>query len=442
MESTFHCDTNNRAMALPTLYYLYQKLLFREEFGMINLFTLKNQIRVVCETMPYLRSVALGIWINVGSAHENEKNNGISHVIEHMVFKGTKSKTAKEIADITAELGGNLNAFTGKECTAFYIRTLDEQLFRAVELLGDMLQNSLIEEKDLEREKSVILDEIDMYEDSAEDIVHEVLQKEVWKNHPLGYIISGEKEVVKKFTVQEVREFMKEFYTGENIIISVAGNFDPILLKEKLEQEFGGIPVGKPAPPIQIPHYSKSVYKKERDIEQVHMDIAFPFINATSKDRYTASVVNSVLGGSVNSRLFQRIREDLGMVYTIYSYGCSFQPAGLLQIYAAMNPNQVDSVLEETIAVIEKLKKDGIGQEELLKAKAELKTELIISNESTQNRMESNAKSLVQFGKILTIDEILEDMKQVTVQKTSEFAEHYLDCSKISLAIAGNIRNS
>lgn len=409
---------------------------------MITIDTLSNQIRVISETIPYLRSVALGVWVNVGSAHEDKNTNGISHVIEHMVFKGTKSRTAKDIADETAELGGNLNAFTGKECTAFYVRTLDEQLYDAIHLLSDMLVHPLLDNLDLEREKGVILDEIDMYEDSAEDLVHEVLQKEVWREHPLGFIISGEKQIVKKFTVKEIKQFMKRFYVGENITISVVGNVDSKKLKEKLEEAFGSLPAGKPAPKILPPVYKKSLFQKEKDIEQVHMDVAFPFIPAASEKRYLASIVNSVLGGSVNSRLFQRIREELGLVYTIYSYGCTYQPAGLLQIYAAMNPSQASYVKEEIFTVIDQLKKDMITEDELNKAKAELKTELIISNESTQNRMESNAKSWMQFQQIVSIDESLMKLNQVTVEEIESFIEQYFILNQASIAAAGKIQNS
>lgn len=408
---------------------------------MIKYCTLSNKIKVVYEHIPYLRSVSIGIWVNVGSSNETKENNGISHVIEHMLFKGTKTKSAKEIADITACLGGDLNAFTSKECTSYYIRTLDKHLFKAIELIADMLINSTISNKELEKEKSVILDEIDMYEDSPEDMVHEMLQKKVWRDDPLGFIISGDKETVSSFTRNDIIRFKELYYTGDNIVISVAGNFDSETLIHKLESEFAGLKQAAPEGSIRAvkgtPEFNICNYRRYKDIEQVHLDIAYKAASSVSNERFAFSIVNSILGGSVNSRLFQSIREDLGLAYTIYSYGSTFDNAGLFQIYAAMNPKQLNEVIDKTYEVIDRLIADKISKDELFKAKEEIITELIINSESTQNRMEYNAKAIMQFGKIITLDETIKNIDNVSINDIAFIIDKYLNTKDKAIAMIG-----
>lgn len=406
---------------------------------MINCFTLSNQIRVVCEPIPYLKSVSLGIWIKAGSAYETLELNGISHVIEHMLFKGTNTKSAKDIADITTSLGGNLNAFTSKEYTSYYIRTLDKHLEASIDLLSDMILYSTITKEDIEKEKSVILDEIDMYEDSPEDMVHEVLQQYVWKDNSHGYIISGDKDTVKSFTREQIVTFKDNYYTGENIVISIAGSFEQDKIIEKLEQSFGLIPAGGITNPLITPDFVRCDYRKNKDMEQAHLNIAYNAITSLSDERYAFSIVNSVLGGSVNSRLFQKIREEEGMVYSIYSYGSSYDQCGLFQIYAGMNPGLIEEVMEATYDTIEEFVKDKFSLHELNNAREELKTELIINAESTQCRMENNAKSLLQFNSIITLDETMRELDKVTLEDTSCIIDKYLKNVKPATAIIGKL---
>lgn len=406
---------------------------------MINCVTLSNNIKVVCEHMPYLRSVALGIWVKAGSAYENTELNGISHVIEHMLFKGTTTKSAKDIADITTSLGGNLNAFTSKEYTSYYIRTLDKHLEASIELLSDMIINSTISKEDLKKEKSVILDEIDMYEDSPEDMVHEILQEKVWKDNAHGFIISGDKKTVKSFTREQVLDFKNKHYTGENIIISIAGSFELDKIIDQLEKNFSSIPSKGNSNILIPPVFTRCDYRKKKDIEQAHIDIAYDAITSLSPERYTFSIVNSVLGGSVNSRLFQKIREEEGMVYSIYSYGSSYDKCGLFQIYAAMNPNMVDDVLTCIYETVDEFIENKITMEELNNAREEIKTELIINSESTQCRMENNAKSLLQFDRIITLDETLKDLDKVSLEDISIVIDKYLKNVKPATSIIGKL---
>lgn len=405
---------------------------------MVKCFRLSNDIRVVTEHMPYLRSVSVGVWINTGSAYEKSYENGISHVIEHMHFKGTATKSAKDIADITARLGGNMNAFTGKECTSYYVRTLDKHFEMAIELLSDMYINSLIDEDDLNREKLIICDEIDMYEDMPEEMVHEILQKEIWKDHPLGYIVSGDKDTVMKFTRQQIIDYKNANYTGKNTVISIAGNFDSKNINALLEKYFGRIPSGNKINTYDIPKFSMCNIKKNKDIEQMHLDIAYNAITSISDERYAFSILNSITGGSVNSRLFQKIREEHGMVYSIYTYESSFLNAGLFQIYAAFNPSQLDKIQTEIQNVFDDIIKNSITDEELANAKEEIKTELIMNSESTQIRMENNAESLMKYDKIITLNDTLRSIDLVTLKDISYIIDRYINTKNISTSLVGS----
>jgi Predicted Zn-dependent peptidases len=409
---------------------------------MIKVYTLSNAIRVVCEPIPYLHSVSIGAWVNVGSGNENASNNGISHMIEHMLFKGTKTKTAKDIAKVIASIGGNLNAFTSKDCTSYFACTLDEYLGQTICLLGDIFQNSLLAEEELEKEKGVILEEIDMYEDSPEDMAHEMLHKVVWKDHPLGYIISGSPDNVNCFTRKELETFMNTYYVGENIVISVAGNFKEDSLLEQLEESFGQIPRGSKRGDLPVPIYRKAGYKKRQEIEQIHMDLAFPNTTNLSMERYPFYIINSILGESVTSRLFQKIREEKGLTYTIYSYGSLYKQAGLFQIYAAMNPKQLPIVYEEIIRIMKSFTVDSITDEEIKNTMIELKTELILDSESTQNRMETNAKCLLRESHIITEKETIDNITNVTREDIDCFIQKYLKTDDISYAIVGQIDKS
>ncbi|MDD4113302.1 MAG: pitrilysin family protein [Herbinix sp.] len=408
---------------------------------MTNVSTLSNGITVVMENMPYLKSASFGVWVRVGSANEDESNNGIAHMIEHMMFKGTNNRSAKQIADEMARIGGNINAFTSKECTSYYATTLSEHLPMAIQIIGDMLNNSLIDEKALKKEKSVIIEEIDMYEDSPEDLVHEILQQRIWKGHPLGYMISGRKRTVRKVSREQIIDFIDTFYTGENIVISIAGNFDHQEILALVEEEFGRIkPMTNTDILIEKPQYNKVVVKRDKDIEQFHVNIAFDGISYLSEERYTLSVLNSILGGSVSSRLFQKIREEAGLAYSIYSYGSSYKDTGLLHIYAAMNPNQKDTVIKKIHSIIESLKKKGITVDELSMTKEQIKTELILGSEGARSRMNANGKSMLNRGRLVSLNELLEGIDSVSLEDVKGFANKYLDISGLSLSLVGNIK--
>jgi predicted Zn-dependent peptidase len=404
---------------------------------------LSNGITVIMEDMPYLRSAAFGVWVRAGSRNENATNNGIAHVIEHMLFKGTNHRDAKQIADEMAKIGGNVNAFTGKECTCYYATTLSEHLPIAIDIIADMLNNSLFEEKELKKEKRVILEEIDMYDDSPEDLVHEMIQMKIWKDHPLGYQISGTKKIVRAMSREQILEFMDTYYIGENMIISVAGQFDEIKTMKRLEEEFGSIKAAseKSGYDAGKPDYHRVTYKKEKDIEQLHLNIAFDCISYLSEKQYIFSVLNSILGGSINSRLFLQIRDKSGLTYSIYSYGSSYRDTGLFQIYAAMNPSQTSAVVKKIYKIITDIRKKGITMDELQMTKEQLKTEIILGNESAKSRMNANGKSMLYRGRIISAEELVEGIDAVTLEEVKDFADCYLDLSKCSVSLVGNIKD-
>jgi predicted Zn-dependent peptidase len=410
---------------------------------MTNINQLSNGITVVTEELPYLRSSSFGIWVKAGSADEDETNNGIAHIIEHMLFKGTKNRSAKQIADEMARIGGNMNAFTSKECTSYYATTLIEHLPIAIDIISDMLINSLIDEKALKKEKGVIIEEIDMYDDSPEDLVHEMLQQRIWKDHPLGYIISGTKKIVRKVTKEQIQEFMDYHYVGENMIISVAGNIKSSEILKLLEEKFGSIKAKSDSPKriTSLPEYNKVICKRDKDIEQMHCNIAFNSISYLSEERFVLTVLNSIFGGGINSRLFQKIRENSGLTYTIYSYGSSYRETGLFHIYAAMNPSQTALVVKKIFQILSELKKKGVTKDELSMTKEQIKTELILGSESAKSRMNSNGKSMVYRGRIVPIEEIVSGIEGVTQEGILEFANHYFDFNKASISLVGNLKS-
>lgn len=420
---------------------------------MTNVHYLQNGITIVLEPMNYLRSVSIGVWIRTGSVDEDERNNGISHVIEHMMFKGTKNRTAKQLAEDMSELGGNMNAYTSKENTTFYVTTLDSYLEKAVDILSDMLCNSVFLEKDIQKELEVVMEEIDMYHDSPEDLVYEMLQKEVWKGHSLGYIISGEKEIVSKFTREQIVSYWKEHYIAEKMVISIAGNIEEQQTIELLKKAFITIPTKIEEkqkmnleqryhfrmPSYKKPMYSVCKYQKKMDIEQVHMNLCFPCIDYYSEERYPLSILNAILGGSENSRLFQRIREEKGLVYSIYSYESMFATTGLFHIDVVLNPCKYKIVLDEIMQVIKELKEYGVTKEEIHRVKEQIKVELIIGTESTRNRMDGNGRSILRRGKIIPIDETINAINQVTEEQIMIFLNKYIQQEKCSISLVGNL---
>ena len=429
---------------------------------MIHLHTLDNGIRIVTEPIENYRSAAFGLWIDAGSADETKENNGIAHVIEHMLFKGTKTKTARQLADEITSIGGNLDAYTTRDYTCFSAHTLAIHLHHAIDIIADMVKNSLILEEDLQKELGVILEEIDMYEDDPEELISDLMHQAVWRNQPMGFLISGKKEVVRKFTRRDVLNFMDEYYVGTHMVISVAGRFNEPEILDVIKKAFGSIPPVKgiasnvddentkesltvdfkaetKAAACAAPVYYQSKVFKQKQLEQMHLSLAFPCIPYDHKDQYVYHIVDSIIGSNQNSRLFQEIREDQGLTYAIYSYSSSFKKCGIFQIYAATNPAQLFQVLNEIKGVFQRLIDHPVTEKELTLTKAQIETELMIAAESTQSRMESNGDALIYHSKIDTLDKILKDIDNISLEDVHQFIKSYILDVMPSICVVGDL---
>lgn len=416
---------------------------------MIKKFLLDNGVRIVCEKIPYLRSVSIGLWVGTGSRNENSANNGISHFIEHMLFKGTDKRTAKDIAGCIDSIGGQLNAFTGKEYTCYYTKTLDTHIDIALDLLWDMYFNSLFRDKDIALEKQVIMEEINMYEDTPEELVHDVLSETIWNGDTLGYPILGSYSSLEKIDKEMIQDYMHSNYITDNTVIAVAGNFEENMLldlvnkyfstwKSECQKTSSNKPYG-PAKNNPVKFISDYKFKK-KDTEQIHICVAFEGVEHGNSDIYPLLVINNILGGGMSSRLFQKIREEMGLVYSIYSYPSSYKNAGSFTIYAGMNPEQLKLVINLIMEEVENLVVRGIEQNELDKSKEQLKGNYMLGLESTSSRMNSIGKSELLLQNILTPEEILEKISKVDMNSISKVIKSTFDMNKISLAAVGKLK--
>lgn len=399
--------------------------------------TLSNGIKVIAERATQFNTVSLGIFINTGSAYETRANQGIAHMVEHMLFKGTKNRTALDISRESAALGDDVNAYTCKEYTVYYGTTLRQYFPRLLSLLSDMLTNSLFDENDIEKEKQIICEEIAMYDDSPEDLVHEKLNEAVWKEHPLGYIISGSEETVRSITRNQLLAFMSKYYTGKNIVVSVAGAFDEDVF-DKLEIAFSDMEAREDrSGQLTEPAYYNSMLYLKRKIDQIHLNIAFPCITANSEERYTSAVFQAAFGGSSNSLLFNRIREELSLAYSVYSYNTSHKKGGLLQIDVTVNKTAVFQAFSEIIKLIEKVKAEGLTFEQVENFKDQVIVEMIMNNEAVRDKMELNAKQQLILSTLLDNDDQIAAIKRVSRDDVLNFARKYLDLSRMSVCIVG-----
>lgn len=426
---------NRKAIGLKMSRNIYEPL-----ENSIDNYTLENGVRVVFEQNRHLNSVTAGVWIGVGSRDENNINNGISHMIEHMLFKGTDTMSAEQLAVKTAILGGNLNAYTSKENTEFYCKTLPEYLGEAIDILGDMICHSSLDEEALEKEKGVVCEEIDMYKDSPEDSVHEMLQKKIWRKAPLGYLISGKKKNVRAFTSDQLKSFMMEYYTGDNMVVSVAGKFNKTEALKRIKKAFKDVPpspAGKARGTRITPEYQKVFFSKEKDIEQLHMNLAFSAPSFLDKERYAVVLLNAILGGDVNSRLFQGIREKYGLTYSVYSYGSGFSDTGLLHIYAAMNEQQKDKVYELIMNIINDMRRNGVKEEELENAKKQSIVEMTLNRDSTASLMSANAKNIIYNVPFEPFSCRLERINGVTLNDINSLIDRNLKPDIMSMGLIG-----
>jgi len=385
---------------------------------------LSNGIRVVLENMPTSRSVSFGIWVKTGSRNEQETNNGISHFIEHMMFKGTERYSAKDIADVFDGIGGNVNAFTSKEYTCYYAKVLDEHVPIAVDVLADMFFRSKLASDELAKEKNVIIEEISMYEDTPDDIVHDRIAKAAYGDHPLGMPILGTEPNLQAMTADDLRGFIETHYGSDAIVISAAGNIGDSML-ELFERHFGGAAQqNRPskASPMTAPAFVGGHDYLRKKTEQNHLCIAMPGCAQDDPLLYTMILLNNAIGGGMSSRLFQEIREKRGLAYSIYSYHTSHADSGIFTIYAGTTPKQTAEVLDLVYGVIEDVRDNGLLPEELRKGKEQMKGSLIIGLESTSSRMTRNGKNELMLGRHFTLDDLIHRIESVTMDDVRTLA--------------------
>ncbi len=396
---------------------------------------LSNGIELVMEKVPYVRSVSIGIWVRTGSVNEDEKTNGISHFIEHMLFKGTQKRTAKDIAGDIDKIGGQINAFTGKESTCYYVKVLDTHVEEGIEVLMDMLLNSKFDDNEMLKEKAVVYEEINMYDDSPEDTVHDLLSEIVFDGHPLARPIIGSQETIKSFTREMIMDYMKENYSMDNIIISVAGNLDEDYIIELLEKEILSHSIKKQRHHVEIPVYHPKLKAKRKDIEQAHLCMGIKGIPLDDEKYYALSILSNIMGGSMSSRLFQKIREEKGLAYSVYSYTTSYVKDGVFAIYAGVNPKQLSEASKLMIEEVNVLRQKGVSEEELSTAKEQLKGNYILNLESISGRMASIGKSQLLLGRVYTPDDIIDFINKVTPNDMKEVIDLVTDLKGYSAAV-------
>lgn len=403
-------------------------------------FTFENGITLVCEEVPFVESATVGVWVKAGSIFEEENENGASHFIEHLIFKGTQKRSAREISETIEGLGGELNGFTGKEYACYYIKLPSRHLEQAIELISDITTNSLFRKEDIEMERNVILEEIARYYDTPTDEIHDLFIQASLNNHPLGRPIIGKKEVISSISQDKLLSFYKSLYTPKRILISISGNISFEKVKEWVLKYFSKKEKLNLEREIPEPNISGRIINKEKDTEQVHFCIGTKGLPALSEKRFTLSILNTILGGGMSSRLFYEIRERRGLCYAIYSYPQSFRNCGLFAVYCGTSPKNYKEVIRLIINEFKKMKSSLCLEKEVNKAKEQLKGSLILSLENTANRMERLAKQELYFERQWTTDEIMAMIDNVKISDISELANMMFKKDYLSLALIGNIR--
>lgn len=403
-----------------------------------DLITLDNGLRIVGERMSGIHTVAVGVFVRTGAVNESAEENGYSHFVEHMVFKGTKEKDAAALADEMDRLGGATNAFTSKESTCFYTKVMDEHLERGIELLADLVLHPDFPAEDLEREKGVVIEEIAMCEDSPEDLVHEVLNDAQYEGHPLGQPILGTEELIRGITREKLFAFMKKHYTPQNTVISVAGNYDWDELVRLLDKHFGawqGEGVTMPMPEAKT--LSNHLVRK-KDTEQVQICVGYPAFKGNSPESYVQLILTTLFGGAMSSRLFQSIREKHGLAYSVYSYVNVYSGVGGMELYAGTSPETAQQVTDLMAQEVRKLIQDGVTEDEFEKARESARISFVMGQESSASRMRGNGNVMLLYNRTRSNEEIMEKLAQVTLEDVNAVARHIF-CAPFCTAVVGDM---
>ena len=402
--------------------------------------TLANGVKVITEAMSHVRSVSVGVWVSSGSRRETPEENGLSHFIEHMLFKGTTNRSAEEIARSVDSIGGNLDAFTAKEMVCYNTKVLDEHLPIAMDVLSDLVLNPAFREEDIEKEKGVILEEIKMDADSPDYLVHEIFSSNFWKDHALGKPILGTRETVKRFNRAMVQDYYRGVYTPSNLLITAAGNLDHDRLVNLARERFEAVAPAAPEPPQKAPAtHARISLKSKKDLEQVHVCLGVPSYPIPHEDRFTCYVLNTMLGGGMSSRLFQNIRERQGLAYAVFSELNPYSDTGCLSVYAGTSLESAKQVVHSVLKEFTDLKQGPAPAEEVRRAKDHLKGSLMLSLESTSSRMSNLARQEMHFRRFFTLDELSASIEQVTAADVQRVAQTFFDQKNVALTVLGNL---
>jgi len=400
---------------------------------------LDNGLRILTERMTQVRSISIGVWLTRGSRHETAERGGIAHFVEHMLFKGTSTRSAEDIAQAIDSIGGQLDAFTAKEYASYYIKVLDEHLPLAIDILADIVRNPAFDAEDVAREKKVVVEEIKMVEDTPDDLVHELFTQGFWEDHPLGRPILGTRETVESFTVGLLREYFSKVYTPQNLIVSAVGNLEHARVRELVEEKFGSLTKGVELAREEAPTVVPKILIRNKELEQSHLCIGVSSYPQNHDDRYSSYVLNTLLGGSMSSRLFQNVREKRGLAYAVFSGLSAYRDAGSFTIYAGCSNEVVGQVLDLVVEELRGVKHAPVPQAELQRSKDHLKGSLMLSLENTASRMSHIARQEIYFDRQFGLDETLQGIEKVTTDEVQRVAADLFQNGSLAATVLGNV---
>lgn len=409
----------------------------------VNSTTLANGVKIISKAMPFLHSVSMGVWVNAGARDESEAESGLSHFIEHMIFKGTQRRSALQIAKEFDAIGGQTNAFTTMEYTCYHAKVVDAQLSTMVDILSDIFLCSTFDKNEIEKERPIIFQEIGMVEDSPEELIHIIASQCYWKDHPLGRSILGSRENILGFDGNTIRNFFRKFYQPDRILITAAGNIEHNRLVDMLAAGFENIsPAKNGFPPRLVPKSEHAIVVHAKPLEQVHLCLSASGLAISDPKRFALSLLNTVLGGNMSSRLFQKIREVEGLAYSVYSFAASHQDTGMFGVYTAVNPDQAVTAAKLVIDQLKQLKQCKISAVELRESKEYTKGNLFLSSESPDNQIMRLAHNEFYFNRHIPLAEVIEAVEAVTVEEIHQLAQQLFAPDKIALALLGPVKNS
>ena len=400
---------------------------------------LPNGLRILTERMPHVRSVSIGVWLARGSRHETEEQSGIAHFVEHMLFKGTATRSAEDIAQTVDSIGGQMDAFTAKEYASYYFKVLDEHLPLAVDVLSDIVMNPAFTDDDIGREKKVVLEEIKMVEDTPDDLVHELFTENLWPDHPLGRPILGTKDTVDALTQEGLRRYFADAYSAPHLIVSAVGNIEHERVRDLVQRAFEGLrstsePLAE-APPRVVPR----TIIRNKELEQSHVCLGTSSYRQDHDERYSSYVLNTILGGSMSSRLFQNVREKRGLAYAVFSGLSAYRDAGSMTIYAGCANSAVGELIDVVIGELRRIKDEPLPESELQRAKDHLKGSLMLNLESTSSRMSHLARQEIYFERQFGLDETLEGVERVTQGDVQRVAQDLFKDASLAATVVGAV---